>query len=845
MGGLFRSETMQYVFLILNEESSRETLRKIGGDFKKLHIENHGRLDSALYKDNKKRILDCMQWQRRFEDLRTVMKQNGLLPPGVEVKADEPPGLQGDFFDSLDRYFETKMQDLSTQLSVKAETIIKINAEIERSSVLNWSSAIGSDPIGMSDDSSTYGSFGKSDQKSAISDEDPSQQAFSTSLYGTIPSLYLPQFQRLVFRIVKGARNAVVRSTPLQSNKEESDICRDPTTGQKAEKSMFSITVVGAELPRRIRRVCEVFGASVYNVPKTKNGVMQQMTECRKKKVDMDKVLAKTTNEITKTLTLLVRDEDGKHPLVSWERAVEEEIRVSEALQKFYLVDTSERQDQVGSRIASKCWVPEDSFTELDELLRKDSSIPTSLSRIDKKMRQPPTYFKTNMFTGTFQGIVDTYGVANYKEANPGLFTIVTFPFLFGIMYGDIFHGAVLLLGALYMLIWEADFIYQRKIGKMGEIFSMTFGGRYLILLMGVFAIFCGSVYNDCASIPLNVYGSKWISHPYNISTDPNVTHHFYTKSSETYPWGLDPEWSHKANSLQFVNSMKMKFSVVVGVIQMTFGIILGLTNDLHFNDHLSIFFEFLPRVCFMLSTFGYMIFMIIFKMCINWEIPDASREFGPPNLIQTMIKMFLSPTSEIGVQAAPSLYDPDTQSKFQIFLLVVAVISIPLMLFPKALIKHHQWKTKFGSISSPFSINEAENVDHDDEEEHSHDHRTVTKHFQLSEELITTGIHTIEFVLGCVSNTASYLRLWALSLAHAELSEVFWNKMIMQYGLDMYPLGFVGFAVWACATTGVLLCMDVLECFLHALRLHWVEFQNKFYQGEGYKFQPFKLGSD
>lgn len=98
-------------------------------------------------------------------------------------------------------------------------------------------------------------------------------------------------------------------------------------------------------------------------------------------------------------------------------------------------------------------WAPQEEeanlMTALQELTKQQANIVSGqimpMARIPAG-RSPPTLIKTNEVTWPMQEIVNTYGIPRYGEINPGLFTVVTFPFLFGVMFGDIIHGFLILL---------------------------------------------------------------------------------------------------------------------------------------------------------------------------------------------------------------------------------------------------------------------------------------------------------------------------------------------------------------------------------------------------------------
>ena len=200
------------------------------------------------------------------------------------------------------------------------------------------------------------------------------------------------------------------------------------------------------------------------------------------------------------------------------------------------------------------------------------------IEEVDASKFNPPTQFKTNEFTKYFQMVVDQYAVPTYKEINPAVFTIVSFPFLFGVMYGDIGHGSVLLLFAMLLMVFGGQ--VAEKVEALKDIYEF----RYMLFLMAFFSVYCGLMYNDFMSLPLNLFNSCY-NNASGKRTDPECV----------YPVGIDPIWYGTKNELVYLNSFKMKMSVILAIAHMTLGIVLKGINAHYFGDRRKILHEFLP----------------------------------------------------------------------------------------------------------------------------------------------------------------------------------------------------------------------------------------------------------
>ncbi|GMT18460.1 hypothetical protein PFISCL1PPCAC_9757, partial [Pristionchus fissidentatus] len=731
---------------------------------------------------------------------------------------------------------------------------------------------------------------------------------------GVIQRERIPAFERLLWRACRG--NVFLRHSEID------DVLNDTATGEPINKSVFIIFFQGDQLKTRVKKICEGFRATLYPCPDTPAERREMSIGVMTRIEDLKTVLGQTQDHRHRVLVAAAKN------VRMWLTKVRKIKSIYHTLNLFNI-------DVTQKCLIAECWCPVDALDKIRMALKRGtvsglqeesgSTVPSILNRMDTT-EAPPTYNKSNKYTIGFQNIVDAYGIATYREINPAIYTMISFPFLFAVMFGDMGHGTVMMLAALFLILKERQLEAARI---RDEIFQMFFSGRYVIFLMGAFSIYTGFIYNDVFSKSLNIFGSSWrntippaeLEKHYEFPETPlMLLPENYTQASP-YPFGVDPVWNlAEANKLSFLNSMKMKSSVILGIGQMTFGLILSYFNHKYFHSDLDIKFMFIPQMLFLSCIFIYLCLQIITKWLLysavggtvlGYEYPGSSCA---PSLLIGLINMFMMKSREAGfvgedgkvswgcsnnlwypgqsffetvfvliaiacipvmLFAKPYfLWKADKErresgghmqmSTAEMVLVIVAVVQIPIMLFVKPLLLWRRNKKETATRESVRADmnggdSEAEVVHHEPKTNgggggHGHGDGPVSTvggegkgaQFDMGDVMVYQAIHTIEFALGCISHTASYLRLWALSLAHAQLSDVLWTMVFRNaFAQDGYVGAIVTYLLFFAfffLSISILVLMEGLSAFLHALRLHWVEFQSKFYGGQGYAFAPFSF---
>ncbi|KAF8745024.1 hypothetical protein AX14_012029 [Amanita brunnescens Koide BX004] len=814
---LFRSEQMSLVQLFVPTEVAHDTVAELGelGNVQFKDLNPNVNPFQRSFVGEIRRIDEMARCVRFF--INQIEKEKDVIP--IRPLQDSAPLI------TVGPRAARTMDELEITLTEHESRLIKMNESyqtlsertkelVEARHVLRETAVFFEKAQAQRDD--IRSSF--DDSSAPLLHDDRENYLSATSfivdlefIAGTIERSRIPIFERVLWRVLRG--NLYMNYTDIPNP------IIDPATGTEVYKNVFIIFAHGDTVLAKIRKVSESMGATLYPIDANADKRSAALREVSDRLEDLETVLYQTgLNRRSEIITV-------GESLRSWQVVVRKEKMIYETLNLF-------NYDVRRKTLIAEGWVPTRDISRI-QLALKDAteqsgtSIPPILHEL-RTHKTPPTYHRTNKFTEGFQAIMDNYGIAAYQEVNPGLFAIVTFPFLFAVMFGDIGHGFIIFSAALYMILSEKRLQSQ----PLDEIMGQFFFGRYIILLMGAFSMYTGLMYNDVFSKSLHLWHSGWTFPQGNSTTLAGIS------TGHTYPFGLDPGWHGAENALVFTNSYKMKMSVILGVIHMTFALCLQVPNHLKFKRWVDIYGNFIPQIIFLQSIFGYLVACIIYKWSIDW----SQAETQPPSLLNMLIAMFLQPGK---VDPATQLYSG--QGFVQVVLLLMAAVCVPWMLITKPYVI---WKeTRNIQGQGYVGLQDEAPRDSSDEvlegEEEGNGRAIVesseTDHEQhdFSEVVIHQIIHTIEFCLGGISHTASYLRLWALSLAHAQLSEVLWSMTIGGYLHPASIGGYIGLALmgflWINMTIGGLCLMEGLSAFLHAVRLHWVEANSKHFEGGGH----------
>ncbi|XP_037300019.1 V-type proton ATPase 116 kDa subunit a1 [Manduca sexta] len=812
---MLRSDHMAFCDLYLQPEAAFEIISQLG------EISCVQFLDSApdsqsFQKTYITEVSRCAEMERKLRYMEAEMGKDNIYIPELD---QEPKAMQPNEMLAFENMFEKWENDIS-QMAEYHVSLMK--NYLEMNEMYYMLSHIG--PM-LGNAELTESWFFKKTTEGVGPIGIGGRLAVMT---GVVRRAKCFHFEMMLWRISRG--NIYYRQAARDT------ILQDPFTGQEIRKVAFVAICQGEQLASRMEKVFSGFGVNSYPCPQTEHERNVMLHRLDVRLTDLEEVLNQTKHHRCKALRTV-----GKQ----WRSWV---IQVKKAKAIYHTMNMF-NMDVTKKCLIGQCWVPSLDVKRVQDILEYctqvvDTNVPSFMYKTVSKA-VPPTYYRTNKFTNGFQVLIRAYGESAYRELNPGLYAVVTFPFLFAVMFGDVGHSIIILSMALWMVRKEKQFMSKKS---DNEIWNIIFGGRYVLLLLGVFSFFTGFVYNDYFGRGLVLSHSYW----YNTYTEVDLANTEILELSpadatrKPYLFGFDPLWELSKNKVMIDNSIKMKLSIIIGVVHMIFGLVLSVFNHIYFKRYYLIYLQFIPQILFLTCLFFWLVILIYLKW-FKYN-PKGSIKLGsscaPPILI-LFIDMFLFVETKAGDDdCEPYMFA--SQQMVQNVLMIIALLCIPVLLFGNPVYKYLYNKRMREDILKKRSPFRRYQYSKSDKIQSLEIQEEVAQYMVAFPDLmIIQGVHTIEFILGTISHTASYLRLWALSIAHAQLTDMLWVMLLSKLGLREHTaLGFIHvtviFAAWATFTITIMVVMEGLSAFLHTLRLHWVEFMSKFYISDGIPFQPF-----
>lgn len=145
-------------------------------------------------------------------------------------------------------------------------------------------------------------------------------------------------------------------------------------------------------------------------------------------------------------------------------------------------------------------------FTRKLRLISKETLLEASPTRRDGPIQEVPVALGNPSFLRPFQMLVTTYAQPRYDEIDPTWLMTITFPLLFGAMFGDIGHG--LLFAALGALLMSKKVAALRGFSALGG----------LVVACGVVSALFGVLYGSIFGRE-DILHAVWVAPMENIMT--------------------------------------------------------------------------------------------------------------------------------------------------------------------------------------------------------------------------------------------------------------------------------------------------------------------------------------